>query len=553
MGTAHALRYALSVRSIPLQEFLMPVRRSLRLPSSVLARKTLATTAPCAAADVTTFTLAALMLAGLLGGCAVGPDYSRPTVAIPATYKEAAPGWKVAEPADRADRGDWWAVFDDDTLNQLETKVNVSNQTIASFEAAYRQARALVGEARAAYFPTLGISGGGTRSGSGRGALLNSGSAVSSVNTGGVSNNYSLEGDVNWELDVWGKVRREVASEKAGQQAAEADLANARLSAQATLAQDYFQLRALDATQKLLDDTVVAYQKSLELTQNRYRQGVAARSDVLQAQTQLQSAQASAVNNGIARAQFEHAIAALAGEPASLFSIPVMPLTAEPPALPVQLPTVLLERRPDVAAAERRAAAANEQIGVAIAAYFPTVSLSATGGFQSSVFSDLLTAPARFWTVGPQLAATLFDAGLRGAQTDAARATYDQQVATYRQTVLSAFQDVEDNLVSLRVLQNEIGIQEQAVQSAQQALAIVTNQYKAGTTTYLTVITSQTAAYTAQQTLANISGQRMVSAVGLVKALGGGWDVKEMDGEPPAAGNAVPASVPASAPAAEAS
>jgi NodT family efflux transporter outer membrane factor (OMF) lipoprotein len=518
----------LAARSIPLQEFLMPVRRSSHFRPSV----------PRSQARVLAAATVMLAVSGLLAGCAVGPDYSRPTAAVPATYKEAAPGWKLADPSDRADRGDWWAIFGDDELNQLEAKVNVSNQNIASFEAAYQQSRALVGEARAAYFPTVGLSAGGTRSGSGgRGALVNSGTSVSTVNTGGVSNSYQVEGDVSWELDVWGKVRREVASEKAGEQAAAADVANARLSAQATLAQDYFQLRALDATQKLLDDTVVAFQKSLELTQNRYNQGIAARSDVLQAQTQLQSAQASAVNNGIARAQFEHAIAVLVGEPASSFSIAVMPLTAEPPSVPAQLPTALLERRPDIAAAERRAAAANEQIGVAIAAYFPTVSLSATGGFQGSELSNLLTAPMRFWTLGPQLAGTLFDAGLRGAQTDAARATYDQQVATYRQAVLTAFQDVEDNLVSLRVLEREIVIQQQAVQSAQQALAIVTNQYKAGTSTYLTVITSQTAAYQAEQTLANIAGERMVSAVGLIKALGGGWDVQQMNQDPAAVGS----------------
>ncbi len=506
----------------------MPVRRSSHFRPSV----------PRSQARVLAAATVMLAVSGLLAGCAVGPDYSRPTAAVPATYKEAAPGWKLADPSDRADRGDWWAIFGDDELNQLEAKVNVSNQNIASFEAAYQQSRALVGEARAAYFPTVGLSAGGTRSGSGgRGALVNSGTSVSTVNTGGVSNSYQVEGDVSWELDVWGKVRREVASEKAGEQAAAADVANARLSAQATLAQDYFQLRALDATQKLLDDTVVAFQKSLELTQNRYNQGIAARSDVLQAQTQLQSAQASAVNNGIARAQFEHAIAVLVGEPASSFSIAVMPLTAEPPSVPAQLPTALLERRPDIAAAERRAAAANEQIGVAIAAYFPTVSLSATGGFQGSELSNLLTAPMRFWTLGPQLAGTLFDAGLRGAQTDAARATYDQQVATYRQAVLTAFQDVEDNLVSLRVLEREIVIQQQAVQSAQQALAIVTNQYKAGTSTYLTVITSQTAAYQAEQTLANIAGERMVSAVGLIKALGGGWDVQQMNQDPAAVGS----------------
>lgn len=510
----------------------MPVRRSTHYFDFVPRRAAVAT---------------ALLCSAMLTACAVGPDYSRPTVAVPATFKEAAPGWKVAEPSDQRDRGDWWLVFNDDTLNGLEAKVNVSNQTIAGFEAAYRQAHALVAEARAAFFPTLGISASATRSGSGRSSFV---SSSGTVNSTGVSNNYALQGDASWELDVWGKVRREYASEKAGQQAAVADIANARLSAQATLAQDYFQLRALDATQKLLDDTVAADQKSLDLTKNRYSQGVAARSDVLQAQTQLQSAQSSAVNNGIARAQFEHAIAVLVGEPASSFSIAVAPLTAEPPAVPVQLPTTLLERRPDVAAAERRAAAANEQIGVAVAAYFPTISLSATGGFQSSFFGDLLTAPSRFWTLGPQLAETIFDAGLRGAQTDAARATYDQQVANYRQTVLTAFQDVEDNLVSLRVLEQQIVIQQQAVESARQALDIVTNQYKAGTTTYLEVIISQTAAYNAEQTLANIAGQRMVSAVGLIKALGGGWDVAQMNQDPTAASTPAPASAPTTAPAA---
>lgn len=504
----------------------MPVRRSTR--RTVFA--------PRAAAVAST-----VLCSVVLAGCAVGPDYSRPTAAVPARFKEAAPGWKVAEPSDQQDRGDWWTVFNDDELSALEAKVNVSNQTIAEFEALYRQSQALVAQARAAYFPTVGITAGGTRSGSGGSSFV---SSSGTVNSGGITNNYSLQGQASWELDVWGKVRREVASQKAGQQAAAADVANARLSAQATLAQDYFQVRALDATQKLLDDTVVVDQKSLDLTKNRYAQGVAARSDVLQAQTQLQSAQSSAVSNGIARAQFEHAIAVLVGEPASTFSIPVRPLTAEPPALPVQLPTALLERRPDIAAAERRAAAANEQIGVAIAAYFPALTLSATGGYRSSLLGDLLTAPSRFWTLGPQLAETIFDAGLRGAQTDQARATYDQDVATYRQTVLAAFQDVEDNLVSLRVLEQQIVIQQQAVDSARQALDIVTNQYKAGTTTYLEVIISQTAAYNAEQTLANISGQRMVSAVGLIKSLGGGWNVAQMNVDPAAS---VPAAASGSA------
>jgi NodT family efflux transporter outer membrane factor (OMF) lipoprotein len=463
-------------------------------------------------------------LATLVAGCAVGPDYKRPTTEIPASYKEAAPGWKVAQPADQHDRGDWWTIYNDSELNALEDKLNTSNQTVAQYAAAYRQARALVGEARAAYFPVISGSAGVTRSGSG------SPNASSSANSrSGVNNSYNLQLDASWEPDLWGKVSRTVSAQEASQQGAAATLANARLSAQGTLAQTYFSLRSLDAMQKLLDDTVVAYEKSLKLTQNQYAQGVAARSDVIQAQAQLQSAQAAAIDNGVARAQDEHAIAVLVGEPASTFSIAPSPLTATPPAVPAQMPSALLERRPDIAAAERAAKAANEQIGVAISAFFPTLTLSASGGFESSVLSQLLTAPARFWTLGPQLAGTIFDGGLREAQTNAARAAYDQDVAAYRQTVLAAFQDVEDNLASQHILAQEIVVQQAAVESAQQALDIVTNQYKSGTVGYLNVLTAQTTAFTAEQKLASLAGQRMVSSAGLVKALGGGWDVAQMD------------------------
>ncbi|MFM0498967.1 efflux transporter outer membrane subunit [Paraburkholderia caffeinilytica] len=467
-------------------------------------------------------------LATLLAGCVVGPDYKRPAAEIPASYKEAAPGWKVAQPADQHDRGDWWTIYEDPQLNALEDKLNASNQTIAQFAAAYRQARALVGEARAAYFPTVGASAGATRSGNGS---ASSGNSTIASSRSGVNNSFNVQLDASWEPDLWGSVTRSVNSQKAGQQGAAADLANARLSAQATLAQTYFSLRALDSTQKLLDDTVAAYQRSLQLTQNQYAAGVAARSDVIQAQTQLQSAQAAAIDNGVQRAQDEHAIAVLVGEPASTFSVPPMPLTATPPAVPAQMPSALLERRPDIASAERKAAAANEQIGVAIAAFFPSLTLSATGGFENSVFSQLLTAPSRFWTLGPQLAGTIFDAGLREAKTEAARAAYDQNVATYRQTILAAFQDVEDNLASQRILEQEIVVQRQAVDSARQALAIVTNEYKAGTVGYVNVLTAQTTAFTAEQKLENIAGQRMVSSVGLVKALGGGWDASQMNRE----------------------
>jgi NodT family efflux transporter outer membrane factor (OMF) lipoprotein len=500
-------------------------------------------------------------LAAVFAGCAVGPDYKRPAVAVPASYKEGAEGWKAAQPADQQDRGQWWTLYNDPQLNTLEDKLNTSNQTVAQFAAAYRQARALVAQARAAYFPVISATASGTRSRSPSRSFSGSVSGSSGGNSaltssGSLNNSYSLGLDASWEPDLWGKVSRNVGAQKAGQQGAAADLANARLSAQATLAQTYFTLRSLDAQQKLLDDTVIAYERSLQLTQNRYGQGVAARSDVIQAQTQLQSAQAAAIDNGVARAQNEHAIAVLVGEPASTFTLPPAPLDATPPVVPAQMPSALLERRPDIAAAERKAAAANEQIGVAISAFFPTLTLSATGGFESSVLSQLLTAPARFWTLGPQLAGTIFDAGLRSAQTDAARAVYDEDVATYRQTVLAAFQDVEDNLASQRILEQEISVQQQAVQSARQALDIVTNQYKSGIVDFLNVLTAQTTAFTAEQKLASLAGERMVTSVGLVKALGGGWDASQMDRETgdvaapsvgvPASGASPAASSPAS-------
>lgn len=463
----------------------------------------------------------AALLAFQLTGCAVGPNYHRPAVAVPASYKEAPEGWKVAQPADQADRGPWWTIYQDAQLNTLEDQLSQNNQTIAQYAAAYRQARALVSEARAAYFPVIGASGSGARS---RTAITNSGAPTSLA----IGNSFSFGLQASWEPDLWGRISRTVSAQEASQQGAAANLANARLSAQATLAQTYFTLRSLDAQQKLLDDTVTAYQKSLQLTQNRYAQGVAGQADVVQAQTQLESAQAAAIDNGVARAQDEHAIAVLVGQPASTFSIPPSPLDATPPAVPLQVPSALLERRPDIAAAERAAASANEQIGVAISAFFPSLTLSASGGVQNSVFSSLFALPWRFWTLGPSLAETIFDAGLRYAQTQAARAAYDQQVAAYRQTVLAAFQDVEDNLASQRILAQEVAVQQQAVESAQHALTIILNEYKAGTTDYLNVLSAQTTAFAAQQKLDSLAGERMVSSAGLVKALGGGWDVSQM-------------------------
>ena len=466
--------------------------------------------------------LCAAALAFQLSGCAVGPNYQRPSAAVPASFKEAPEGWKVAQPADQADRGAWWTIYDDAQLNALQDQLNAQNQTIAQYAAAYRQARALVGEARAAYFPVISASAGATRSASPT-RVSNAGSPI--------SNDFNVGLDATWEPDLWGKVSRTVGAQEAGKQGAAANLANARLSAQATLAQTYFTLRSLDSQQKLLDDTVTAYQKSLQLTQNQYAQGVAGRADVIQAQTQLQSAQAAAIDNGVARAQDEHAIAVLVGVPASTFSLPPSPLTATPPVVPVSMPSALLERRPDIAAAERQAASANEQIGVAMSAYFPSLTISASGGFESSVLSQLLSLPSRFWTLGPSLAGTIFDGGLRHAQTEAARATYDQQVANYRQTVLAAFQDVEDNLASQRILAQEVVVQRQAVESAQHALQIIMNEYKVGTVDFQSVLTAQTTAFVAQQKLASLGGERMVSSVGLVKALGGGWDVAQMDRE----------------------
>ncbi|RKI13652.1 efflux transporter outer membrane subunit [Corallococcus sp. AB030] len=463
-----------------------------------------------------------MLALGLLSACAVGPDYQRPTAVVPARFKEATEGWKPAEPNDRHDRGPWWKRFGDAELDALEEKVANANQTVASYEAAYRQARALVAEARASLFPTLGASGSAARAkGAGRSTTIPGG-----INAGAstVGNIFDLSLDASWEPDLWGSVRRQVSGAKASAQAAGSDLDNAKLAAQGLLAQNYFQLRALDATQLLLNDAVTGYQKSLQLTQNRYAQGVAARPDVLQAQTQLALARASATENEIARATYEHAIAVLVGEPASTFSVPRVPLTATPPPLPLEFPSTLLERRPDIAAAERRAAAANEQIGVAMAAWFPSLNLSASGGFVSSTLAQWLTAPHLVWSLGPQLVATLFDGGLRAARTEQSFATYDQAVANYRATVLAAFQDVEDNLVSLRVLEQEVVIQQEAVGYARQTLDVVLNQYKAGTVTYLQVVTAQNTLYSAQQTLASIAGRRMVSAVGLIKALGGGWD-----------------------------
>jgi NodT family efflux transporter outer membrane factor (OMF) lipoprotein len=469
--------------------------------------------------------MAALVVATLSACTVVGPDYVRPTAITPDAYKEID-GWKVAQAKDDVIPGCWWEMFDDPQLNALEAPVSISNQNLAVAEAQCRQAQALVREARAPYFPTATIGIGANRS-----------SASTTTGTGSAQprttvSDYSLPIDVSWELDVWGRIRRTVESNQANAQASAADLEAARLSAQSALAQDYFQLRTLDAQKQLLDATVAAFEKSLDLTKNQYASGVVSSADVLQAETQLKTTQAQAIDVGVARAQTEHAIAVLIGQAAPTFSLPAMPLTATPSAIPVGVPSELLERRPDIAATERLVASANAQIGVAEAAFYPSVTLSASLGLESSSLAKLATAASRFWSVGASISQTVFDGGLRRAQTDFARAAYEATVATYRQTVLTAFQGVEDNLAALGILEDENRAQDEAVKAAQQSLSVITNQYKAGTVSYLNVITAQTTVLSNELTAILIRGRRMSSAVLLIQALGGGWNASSLPASP---------------------
>jgi NodT family efflux transporter outer membrane factor (OMF) lipoprotein len=464
----------------------------------------------------------------LLGGCAVGPDYKKPELAVPAAYKENA-GWKQATPSDAIKRGAWWEIYADPLLNDLEKQVDVSNQSLKQAEAQYRQASALVSGARAAFLPTVSASFSGTRSASygktGSGIVTGGSNVISS---GGIHNSYQAPLSASWEPDLWGSVRRTVEGDVASAQASEATLENTRLSLQATLAQTYFQLRISDEQKRLLEDTVRAYQKSLQLTQNQYNVGVAARSDVVTAETQLKTAQVSLIDLGVTRAQYEHAIALLIGKTPAEFSLAPQALKLQPPGVPVELPSTLLERRPDVAIAERQAAQANAQIGIAEAAWFPTLTLSGSYGYSNSVLPQLFEAPSRFWSIGPKLAETLFDGGARSAQTAQARAGYDAAAANYRQVALAAFQNVEDNLAALRILEQEAVAQDDAVKSAEQALTITTNQYRAGTQSYLAVITAQTTAYSNERNAIAILGTRLEDSVALIKALGGGWEAKEL-------------------------
>ncbi|QWF41019.1 efflux transporter outer membrane subunit [Bordetella hinzii] len=465
-----------------------------------------------------------LALAALLAGCAVGPDYQRPDIDVGTAFKEGqqtVPGWRPAQPADTAARGQWWTIYGDPLLDGLMTRLNSANQTIAQAEANYRQAQALVGVARAGFFPTVGAGAGVTRSGGG----TSSGSAS-------VGNQYSLTGNVSWELDLWGRLRRELESSRASEAASAADLASARLSAQAALAQNYLQLRVLDEQKRLLQATVQAYERSLTLTRNRYDAGVAGKADVAVAQTQLESTRAQLVDLEWQRGQYEHAIAVLVGTAPSQFSLPPVTFTQQLPEIPVGLPSALLQRRPDVAAAERRAAAANAQIGVAQSAWFPDLTLSASGGFRSGQFADWLTAPARFWSLGPALALTIFDGGAREAQIASARAAYDAQAAAYRQSVLTALREVEDYLVQLRVMAEEQQVQRRALESARESLRLTRNQYEAGLVDYLSVAVVEATALASERNAISLLGNRLIASVQLVTALGGGWEGLDPPAQP---------------------
>ncbi|MCG6538485.1 efflux transporter outer membrane subunit [Pseudomonas sp. KSR10] len=470
--------------------------------------------------------LALFVMAFSLGACTLGPDYQRPELPLAAEFKQAE-GWKSATPSDVLQRGDWWTLYGDAELNALVGRLNVSNQNLAAAEAQYRQARALVRGARSQLFPVVGASGGVSRGGQG--------SSTSSTQTGigssGVSESYEVGLDASWELDIWGRLRRNLEANRADMQASAADLAAVRLSLQSELVQTYLQLRVMDEQQRLLDQTVAAYARSLRLTDNQYQAGIVPRSDVSQARTQLKSTQAQAIDLRWQRAQMEHAIAVLIGVPPSELNIAERRDIPQLPDVPLALPSQLLERRPDIASAERQVMAANAQIGVAEAAWYPDLTLSASGGYRNSSFSNLISLPNRFWSLGPQLALTVLDFGARRAELEQAEASYDQTVATYRQTVLDSFREVEDSLVQLRVLAEEAVVQREALEAAQESLRLIENQYRAGTVDFLSVATVQTTALNNERTNLTLLGDRLTASVQLIAALGGGWDIQQLDTE----------------------
>jgi NodT family efflux transporter outer membrane factor (OMF) lipoprotein len=468
----------------------------------------------------------ALLLTLLLAGCATGPAYERPSVNVPGAFKERPgaaaavppPGWKHASPQDTQDRGAWWEIFKDASLNQLEARVSVSNQTIVKAVASLQQARAVVGEARSAYYPTIQAGIGPTRDRTSSTVVGRAGLAGQTVwdNTAGVS--------ASWEPDLFGKVAHSVEGARAREQASAADLTSVVLSMHAELAVDYFDLRGVDTQTDLLRQTVVAFEAALDIATQRFTAGVASDSDVAFAQTQLQTARAQLVDLGVMRAQLEHAIATLIGESASTFVLPANATQLAPPEIPAGVPSQLLERRPDVAAAERLMAASNADVSSATAAFFPDLMLSLTGGYESGGFAQWASAPSRFWAVGLPLVGTLFDGGLRKQKLNAAKASYDSAVADYRQVVLTSFQEVEDNLAALRVLAEESGAQQLAVSAAQHELDLTMQRYQGGAVGYLDVVTAQSAALTNERTAIDIARRRLDASVLLVKALGGLWE-----------------------------
>lgn len=463
--------------------------------------------------------LTAFLLALLLSGCAVGPDYQRPSASVPSQYKEAK-GWQQARPQDAASKGEWWSVYHDETLSGLLRQVSVSNQNVAQYEAQYRQARALVAGSRSDLFPSVTGTGASTRSGS-----------AGSVTTGGgrtVSDSHSLQASASWELDIWGKLRRTLEENKASAQASAAELANITLSAQSELAQDYFQLRIMDRQIALYQQSVTAYQRYLRVINNKYQAGSESRATLAQAQAQLESARASALDLSWQRAQTEHAIAILTGKTPAEFSLAEAPLTATLPAIPEALPSELLQRRPDIAYAERNVAAANAAVGVAIAGYYPDLTLSATGGFSSSTFHTLLSLPNRVWSLGPELSGTLLDFGATSSKVDQARAAYDAEVASYRQAVLEGFQEVEDYLVELHTLQEERLAQQRATEAAKESARVTYNQYQAGMIDYLDVATTENTSLSAQQSLLSLQSTQWAASVQLIAALGGGWQAASL-------------------------
>jgi len=473
-------------------------------------------------------------LTGMLSACAVGPNYIRPSAPLTPAFKEGPgpqTGWSPAQPMDAIQKGAWWSVFNDEFLDSLEKRVAINNQNVVAAEAAYRQARALTAADQASFFPTLSVSGSGQRSGSGSGGnsgtsstIVTGGTGTTSVVSGGRSvTTYNAAADASWTPDIWGKIRRQVESDTATSQADAAELANATLSAQAQLAIDYLTLRVLDEEKRLYDQTVADYKRSLQITQNQYDAGVAARGDVITAQTQLLGVQAQDADIGVQRAQNEHAIALLVGVAPADLTIAPAPISRVVPVAPAGVPSTLLQRRPDIAQAERAVKSSNALIGVQVAAYFPDITLSGSYGFEAANLGHLFESAASVWSYGGALSETVLDFGARRARVRQAKAARDQSVAQYRETVLAAFQGVEDQLAALRIYEGEATIREAALTSAKQAVQIALNEYRSGTQPYTTVVTAQATALQDAQSVLTVLQARQIASVTLIEDLGGGW------------------------------